>query len=151
MQIKERGKKVVCIKTEYVPEKKRTYGRQVASQDSHLTTVSEEVCRQLDKKDVDELQKWLDDRAKKEEVDNIRRRLSIAAVVTAGAAYALDEGLGEDLDAEQAAAIWAGIAKLQRALKKAGHPRPRQSKRQPAKQAVDTQQADIFQSGEKPD
>lgn len=148
MQIKERGKKVVCIKTEYVPERKRTYGRQVASQDYRLKTVSEEVRRQLSKKDVDELQKWLDDRAKKEEVDTLEMRLSIAASVTAGAADALDAGLGEDLDAEEAARIWAGIAKLQKALKKSGHPRPRQTKRQPAKQAVDTQQADIFQPGE---
>lgn len=148
MQIKERGKKVVCIKTEYVPEKKRTYGRQVASQESWMSTVSDDVRRQLNKEDVDELQKWLDDRAKKEEVDSLRSCLSIAASVTAGAADALDAGLGDDLDDEKAEAIWENLARLQKALKKAGHPRPRQPKRQPAKQAVDNQQADIFQPGE---
>lgn len=151
MQIKERGRKVVCIKTEYVPEKKRTYGRQVASQDSHLTTVSEEVRRQLNKEDVDDLQKWLDDRAKKEEVDTLKFKLSTIGYSVNKAAEALDAGLGEDLDAEQAAAIWAGISRLQKALKKSGHPRPRQPQRQPAKQAVDTQHADLFQSGGKPD
>lgn len=148
MQIKERGKKVVCIKTEYVPERKRTYGRQVASQDYRLKTVSEEVRRQLSKKDVDELQKWLDDRAKKEEVDTLQFKLSTIGYSVNKAAEALDAGLGEDLDEEEAARIWAGISRLQKALKKSGHPRPRQTKRQPAKRAVDTQQADIFQPGE---
>lgn len=135
MQIRERGKKVICIKTEYVPEKKRTYGRQVASQESYLSTVSDDVRQQLSKDEVDELQNWLDDRAKKEEVDNVKRGLSLAASVQFRAAEALDTGLGDDLTEQGAALIWEGIAKLQKALKKAGHPRPspaRQTKNKPA-------------------
>lgn len=151
MQIKERGKKVVCIKTEYVPEKLRTYGRQVASQESWMVTVSEDVRRQLSKEDVDELQKWLDDRAEKEKVDSVKRGLTLVASMQARAAEALDAGFGDDLSEERAAAIWESISQLQKALKKAGHPRPRPQKRQPAKRAVDTSQANLFQSGEKPD
>lgn len=151
MQIKERGKKVVCIKTEYVPEKKRTYGRQVASQDSYLSTVSEEVRRQLKKEDVDQLQKWLDDRQEKDRVDSIKRGLSVVSSTQARAAKALNSGLTDEFDEQQASEIWESISQLQKALKKAGYPRPRQSQRQPAKRAVETDNADLFESGEKPD
>lgn len=151
MQIKERGKKVVCIKTEYVPEKKRTYGRQVASQDSCLSTVSDKVRRQLNQSDVDELQKWLDDRAKRRDDDMHKMYLSTIRYTLKSAVESLEAGFGEILDEKEAAAIWENIARLQKALKKAGHPRPRQPNRQPAKQAVDSDHADLFQSGEQPD
>jgi molecular chaperone DnaK (HSP70) len=131
MQIRERGKKVVCIKTEYVPEKKRTYGRVVASQDKFLSTVSDDVCQQLSKEEVDELQKWLDDRQEKETVDMLERRLSIVRAVTEGAAEALERDLGELADS-QADEIWQAMARLQKALKKAGHPRPRKQTKKPA-------------------
>lgn len=130
MQIKERGKKVVCIKTEYVPEKKRTYGRQVASQDYRLTTVSEEVRRQLNKEDVDELQKWLDDRAKQDEVDTLKFKLSTIGYSMNKAAEALETEAGE-LDEKQAADAWEAISRLQKALKKAGHSRPRKQTKKP--------------------
>lgn len=139
MQIRERGKKVVCIKTEYVPEKKRTYGKTVASQPKYMSTVSDEVCQQLTKEEVDELQKWLDDRQKERNVDSIKADLSIIRSVSNGAAEALERELGELTD-DQAAEIWAGIARLQKALKKAGHPRPQ---RQPKKPAADNRQGKL--------
>lgn len=148
MQIRERGQKVICIKTEYVPEKKRTYGRQVASQDKYLSTVSESVRQQLSKEEVDELQCWLDDRAKKSNVDSLILSLSTCGYSLRSAAEALENGHGDELTDAKAAQIWEAMTRLQKALRKSGHPRPRQQKRQPAKQAVDTNQTDIFQPGE---
>lgn len=132
MQIRESGKKVICIKTEYVPEKKRTYGRTVASQNRYLSTVTNEVRQQLSGEEVDELQKWLDDRAEKEKVDRLNLSLSTIGYNINKAAEALETEAGE-LDEKQAAYAWDAIARLQKALKKAGHPRPRkQTKKKPA-------------------
>ena len=150
MQIKERGKKVVCIKTEYVPEKKRTYGRQVASQYRYLSTVSDDARQQLTDEEVEELQEWLDKREQKAAKSRLRVSLSLAVDYTAEAAEALEEGVAE-LTEEKANKLWEDMARLQKALKKAGHPRPRQQPRQPAKQAVDERQDNLFQSGDKPD
>ena len=130
MQIRESGKKVICIKTEYVPEKKRTYGRTVASQDRYLSTVSNEVRQQLSSDEVDELQKWLDDRAKKDEVDTLKFKLSTIGYSMSKAAEALETEAGE-LDEKQAADAWEAISRLQKALKKAGHPRPRKQTKKP--------------------
>lgn len=65
MQFREKGRKLQCIRSEYLPERKRTVGRIVASQDKYLKTVSEEVCRQLKKEEVDSLKKYLSSREEK--------------------------------------------------------------------------------------
>lgn len=142
MQIRERGKKVVCIKTEYVPEKKRTYGRTVASQSKYMSTVSYEVCQQLNKEEVDELQKWLDDRQERQNVSSLQVSLSFVVDYTAEAAEALETGAA-DLSDEQADKLWQDMARLQKALKKAGHPRPKKQTKQPPKTAVDTRQGKL--------
>lgn len=139
MQIRERGQKVICIKTEYVPEKKRTYGRQVASQDKYMSTVSEDVRQQLSKEEVDEFQNWLDDRQKKRSVDSHKFNLLMLSDRLGSAAEALERDLSE-LSGDDAALVWAGIVRLQKALKKSGHPRPRQAPKKP----VDNRQSDLI-------
>lgn len=130
MQIRESGKKVICIKTEYVPEKKRTYGRTVASQEKYLSTVSDEVRQQLSSDEVDELQKWLDDREEKNRVDGLKGSLSVVRACLPEAAEALETEVG-DLTEDQARKLWEGMERLQKALKKAGHPRPRKQTKKP--------------------
>ena len=140
MQIKERGKKVVCIKTEYVPEKKRTYGRQVASQAKHLSTVSDDARQQLTPEEVEEFQAWLDKREQERAESSLRVSLSFAVDYTGEAAEALEKGVAE-LTEERANKLWEDMARLQKALKKAGHPRP---KRQPKSKTVDERQSKLL-------
>jgi len=126
MQIREKGRKVLCIRTEYVPEKKRTFGRTVASQESYLSTVSKEVRQQLSEEEVDQLKKWLSEREANEAVDSLERKLSIVASVMTGAADALEvDSIREGLSAEQADAIWQAHERLSKALRRHGFKKPK--------------------------
>lgn len=125
MQIREKGKKILCIKTEYKPELKRTVGVTVASQDKGLSTVSEEVRQRLSKEDVDQLEKWLSDRAKKQSVDSASTTLSIAHISVRRIAESLSvEGAKESLSTEEADKLWDSLDELQKALRKAGFKKP---------------------------
>lgn len=140
MQFREKGKKLLCIRSEYVPEKKRTVGVTVASQDKYLSTVSEEVCRQLEKEEVDQLKEWLSKRTEKWSVDRLSSQLSIIHVQMAKAAEALDDDrLENSLSNERAAEIWEAHEKLSKALKKAGFKKPAKPKKQTVKESDDRQ------------
>ena len=125
MQIREKGKKILCIRTEYRPHQKRTVGITVASQDKFLTTVSEEVCRQLTEMEVDQLKKWLLDRSENRNVDSLKSGLSYVHYSLSRATEALSvDSIKTELSAAQAEKIWLALDDLQKALKKAGFKRP---------------------------
>lgn len=126
MQIREKGRKVLCIRTEYVPEKKRTFGRTVASQESYLSTVSEEVRQQLTKEEVDELEEWLSKREESKRVDSLTIRLSMIASWMGSAADALDvDSIREGLSTEQADEIWQTHERLSKSLRRHGFKKPK--------------------------
>lgn len=126
MQIREKGKKVLCIKTEYKPDLKRTVGVTVASQEIGLSTVSDEARRLLSKEDVDQLEKWLSDRTKNRSVASASNSLSIAHISVRRIAESLSvEGAKDSLSNENADSLWNAIADLQKALKKAGYAKPK--------------------------
>jgi len=126
MQIREKGKKILCIRTEYKPDLKRTIGVTVASQEIGLSTVSEEVRQQLTKEEVDQLEKWLSNRTENRSVDSLKSALSIVDYTVCRATKALSvESLVSGLSTEDADKIWSSLADLQKALKKAGFPKPK--------------------------
>lgn len=134
MQIREKGRKVLCIRTEYVPEKKRTYGRTVASQESYLSTVSEEVRRLLSDEEVDELEKWLSDREERRSVESLKLSLSHVRHTVSRAADALSvDELKESLSSEQADEIWLALDKMSKAMRKAGFKKPKPEPKKPTR------------------
>lgn len=134
MQIREKGRKILCIRTEYRPEQKRTVGITVASMNSGLSTIPEDVCQQLTKEEVDQLEKWLSDRKQFKADDRLRMSLSTVKYAVGRTADALAvDSIAMYLSNSEADEIWAGIDRLTKALKKAGHPRPKQTKKAPVK------------------
>lgn len=126
MQIREKGKKVLCIKTQYDAERKRTFGVTVASQDIGLSTVSAEVRQRLDQADVDELQDWLFKRSNKQTVDGAKASLSLAHYTVRRLSDSLSvDGAIEGLTPGNADLLWDALADLQKGLKKAGFPKPK--------------------------
>ena len=126
MQIREKGQKILCIKTEYKPDLKRTIGITVASQGIGLSTVSEEVRRVLSKEDVEQLEKWLSDRTKNQSVDKAKESLSSSCDEVRRIAKSLTvDGAKSELSTEKADSLWHAIADLQKALKKAGFSKPK--------------------------
>lgn len=132
MQVREKGRKVLCIRTEYVPEKKRTYGRTVASQESYLSSVSEEVRQKLTADEVRELEEWLTRRSEKESADRMKIHLSSVARWMEQAAIALDDDSARSgLSSEQADAIWQAHEKLSKALRRHGYRKPKSAPKKP--------------------
>lgn len=135
MQIREKGKKLLFIRTEYKPELKRTIGVTVGSQDIGLSTVSDDARRLLTDTEVDQLEKWLSERTEKRSVEGATSSLSIAhiSVRRITDSFTVD-GAKDSLTTEKADLLWAALGDLQKALKKAGFPKP---KRAPVEKAQD--------------
>lgn len=125
MQIREKGKKILCIRTEYRPLQRRTVGVTVASQDRYMSTVCDEVRQQLTEKEVDQLKNWLSERTDRQSVSSLKSSLSFVAYSICRATEALSvDGLADDLTTEKANSIWLAMDEFQKALKKAGFKRP---------------------------
>jgi hypothetical protein len=125
MQIREKGKKILCIRTEYRPKLRRTVGVTVATQDRYMTTVCEEVCRKLTETEVDQLNTWLSERKNRQSVASLKSSLSFVAYAVCQATEALTvDGLSSELTTEKANRIWLAMEEFQKALKKAGFKRP---------------------------
>lgn len=140
MQIREKGKKILCIRTEYKPELKRTVGVTVASQDKYMSTVSEEVCRLLTKEEVDQLKNWLSERSENQSVEHLKLSLSTASYSVSRAAKALSvESLVSGLSTDEADKLWLSMGELSKALRKAGFKKPGQTKNQSVQKAQDGQ------------
>lgn len=140
MQIREKGKKVLCIRTEYDPAKKRTFGKTVASQSLYMSTVSDEVCRLLSDEEVDQLKKWLSEREEKQSVDMLKTSLSTFKYTARRAADALavDE-LKDGLSTEDADEIWAALEKMSKAMRKAGFKKPKPEPKAPPRAKTESQ------------
>lgn len=133
MQIREKGKKILCIRTEYRPEIKRTVGVTVASFDKYLSTAPESVCQQLTKEEVDQLKSWLSERTENQSVDSLKLGLSTATYSVGRATKALAvESLASGLSTEEADKLWLAIGELSKALRKAGFKKPQQTEKQSA-------------------
>lgn len=140
MQIREKGKKVLCIRTKYNPDKKRTFGFTVASQDIGLSTVSEEVRQQITPEEIDQLEKWLSERSENQSVEYLKLSLSTTSYTVSRAAEALSvESLVSGLSTDEADKIWLSISELSKALRKAGFKKPGQTKKQSAQKTQNGQ------------
>lgn len=125
MQIREAGRKVLLIKTEYSKDSKRTYGRTVASQDKYLSTVTDDVRQRLAPHEVDEFQNWLSKREENNNVGSAKSALSGAGWSIRRIANALSvDGAKEEMTTERAASVYAAMDELAKALKKAGFKKP---------------------------
>lgn len=141
MQIREQGRQLQCIRTEYVPEKKRTYGRVVAKQDRYLSTITDEVRQLLTKEEVDELETYLSKRKEKQSVDRMRSEMLTVEHSMRQAAMALSvDELKSELSSDEADEIYRGMEELTKALRKAGFKRPVKAK---ATKAADDKTAQL--------
>lgn len=140
MQIREKGRKILCIRTEYVPEKKRTYGRTIASQESSLSTVSDEVRQQLTNDEVDHLEKWLLERAESKRIDSLLYHLRMITYDIDAVVEALEvDSLRDRLSKEQADKIWLAHERLSKSLRRHKFPKPKTPKKPRPKPENDDQ------------
>ena len=125
MQFRDKGKSVLCIRTEYDKEKKRTFGRTVARQDSSLSIITGEVERELTKEEFHQFKAWLNDRKQAQDMNRLKGSLSIAGQVMSEAARYLrhrddEDGFTAELDEKQVSGILEGLDDLKKALRLRG-------------------------------
>lgn len=127
MQIRIQANRIQCIRSEYDPEIKRSRQKVVGSFSRWLSAAPADLMELLDDAEKAELAEFMEAHAVKVEAadtDSKLRRVYFA-LRDAAAAIAGDD---ENQTAEHAADIWAGIAKVEAALRDKGFKKPRAKK-----------------------
>jgi hypothetical protein len=124
MQIREQGRKIQCIRSVYDPAVQRSHQKVIATFTRYTTTMPTTGLDELTDQERAELEKWL--AAKRDQYQSANRaHIARSAEQWLGeltASIAADE---PDMTPEKAAAIWKGIGEVAKALRKAGHPKPK--------------------------
>lgn len=142
MQIREQGKRILCLRTAYKPEKKRTQAYQVASFPNYSRTIPDDVLALLNDAEIKKLKEWMQDRQDKGvlAIQLIQARF-IGKTITEVAESLSVESVSKTFTAQMANDFWAAMDVAAKALKKAGFPKPKKSKK-PA-QPVDDKQLSL--------
>ena len=126
MQIKERGSKVVFLRFEYDPDKKRTVNKSAGTQDKYLDSLSDEVAAGMTEAEREEAQAWLDARKHEQCVRTSKRSItSLPRSMTEAIKALNDPHAMEQLKDADFDAIYRAWAELADAMRNAGHKRPR--------------------------
>lgn len=122
MQFREQGKKMQCIRSTYDPASKRSRQHVVFAFDRWSDKLPSDLTGLTDI-ERQELAVWFDAR-KATDTQNIKKyRAAVADRTLSELADAVQFG-GIVHDAH-AAAVWRGLADVAKALRKAGHPKPK--------------------------
>lgn len=128
MQIREQGRKVQCIRSVYDPAVQRSHQKVVASFPRYTTDMPTSGLDALTDEERQTLENWL--AAKRDQHQSAHR-----SYVARNAEQWLGE-LSASLAAndpatspEKAAAIWKAIGEVAKALRKAGHPKPKTTRK----------------------
>ena len=146
MQFREQGKKIQCIRSTYNPDSKRSHQKVVGAFDRWADKLPSAELGELTDAERQELAAWFDARqsAKAERMNQYRA--SIGGQTLADLADAI-RAAGTLTD-DQAAAVWHGLADVAKALRKAGHPKP---KRERLASGALPGQADLLAEAVEPD
>jgi hypothetical protein len=125
MFFEERSTKILCRRVTYVAggnNKTET----VISFNKYARPIPDEVRDVLEEEELQKLQAWLDERDQK--TDGIRDKLALDGLADSlrRSTKALEvPALVAKLTPEKVAALWAELDEMRRALRKAGHPKPK--------------------------
>ena len=139
MQFREQGKKIQCIRSTYDPASKRSHQKVIAAFDRWADKLPSAGFDDLTDAERLELVAWFDARqAVKVERMNQYRASSGGRTLSDLAESIRATGTLTD---DQAAAVWRGLADVAKALRKAGHPKP---KRERSARVAQPGQADLL-------
>lgn len=127
MQFREQGRKIQCIRSTYDPASKRSNQKVVAAFDRWADTLPSAGLEDLTDIEHDELTTWFEARrtAKAESGHKIRAQYGGRSLADLAAAI---QAAGDTMSADQAAAVWQGLADVSKAMRKAGHQKPTRAK-----------------------
>lgn len=144
MQIRVQGQKIQCIRSVYDPEIKRSRQSVIATIGKYADKIPSDGLEALTETEMAELRAWFDERAATGSAADARLRVRFAPTELLRLAEAVAGGQADEiLSADHAASIWESIAKVQAAMRKAGHPRPARPAK-PAQRKALPGQADLL-------
>lgn len=124
MQIREQGRKVQCIRSEYDPSIRRSRQKVVATLARWTHTMPTEGLDELTDDERKTLADWL--AAKQDQSQQATRAYAARSAATWLGDLSAALASGEtDMTPEKAAAIWKGLGDVAKALRKAGHAKPK--------------------------
>jgi hypothetical protein len=129
VQFREQGKKIQCILSTYDPSSKRSHQKLVASFDRWADSLPSDGLEELTDAERQELEAWFAARRADMQARSRRWKLDDAPRILADLADAVRAA--DTLTADHAARIWAGLGELAKALRKAGHPKPKRERPAP--------------------
>lgn len=139
MQFRIQGKRVQCIRATYDPTIKRARQVVVAGFSRWSDEIpADEVAVLTDAERLELATWWAEQKA---DQDAILRRVVLRDLGSRIGTLVdeVEQAADGELSADQAAAAWEQLARLQKALKKAGHPRPAKAASKPSKPALEGQ------------
>lgn len=149
MQIREQGKQVQLIRSPYDKTLKRCvqvvflkFKRQYIYTSANLQDyLSAEQMETLSDNERVQLSDWLKAKADKNKSDDLRFAIMAADNGLIRLADAILSDYGNAITPERAAAVWAGLDAVAKAMKKKGHAKPAKTDK---KQSADSRQLDIL-------
>jgi hypothetical protein len=142
MQFRVQANKLQFIRSVYNSEKRRCDQKLVGSMPAHQDEFpSDDTVKNLSADERKELADYLQARAAKKLSDNRITKIQIAGYSLSGLADAIQSV--DAITESQAKEIWEGLAKVSKALKKAGHTKPAKPTA-PAVQAAPSGQGDLL-------
>lgn len=145
MQFREQGKKIQCIRSTYDPASKRSHQKVVAAFDRWTDKLPSAGLDDLTDTERQELVAWFEAKQAKRDASRQQWRVGDAPRTLADLADAIRAA--DALTADHAAAVWRGLADVAKALRKAGHPKPRRERPAPVAQPG---QADLLADAAEP-
>ena len=145
MQFREQGKKIQCIRSTYDPASKRSHQKVVGAFDRYADKLPSVGLEELIDAERQELGKWFGARQsdKAERMNQYQVMSAASSLAQLGASI---KAMGEAMTDAEAAATWSALADVAKALRKAGHPKPKRSR--PA--SVVAGQADLLAEAVEP-
>ena len=133
MQIKERGYKLALIRSEYVPEKKRTVGRFVGSFDKWKDDIPDDVRPKLTDEEAEQVRDELCRRSKERDANSGKLALMLLPKTLDKVADQIEDGEGNEPaepSDDHVQDIYSGIDRLQKVLRSRGFKRVKAPKGQ---------------------
>jgi hypothetical protein len=130
MQFREQGKKIQCIRSTYDPATKRSHQKVVAAFDRWADKLPSSGLDGLSEAEHAALVEWFAARQAKAQAARCQYRLFDAPRTLADLVESIRAA--DTLTADHAAKIWAGMGELAKALRKAGHPKPKRERVAPS-------------------
>lgn len=120
MYFRENKTKVQCLRAVYDPKRKRSVNKMIATQNKHLAEVSADVAERLEPNEVEELQRYLDDRRAARDKAMQEYQAKGIGLRLSDAVKAIEVGHGEAMSPDEVQAAYDGMKALRKALREAG-------------------------------